>query len=244
MCRVGSSPLTRGKLDSQVQTLQTLRLIPAHAGKTRTRTSSTSVSRAHPRSRGENASELSEGLTPTGSSPLTRGKQVCRLTQSARVRLIPAHAGKTGTPRGLPPPEGAHPRSRGENVARRSVIVSLTGSSPLTRGKPSCPSSQRFPWWLIPAHAGKTVGTNHGGTGTTGSSPLTRGKPPGKPGDHHSCVAHPRSRGENQNERRNERYTGGSSPLTRGKREMPRSPDRTDRLIPAHAGKTAGQRLR
>ena len=240
MCRVGSSPLTRGKLDSQVQTLQTLRLIPAHAGKTRTRTSSTSVSRAHPRSRGENASELSEGLTPTGSSPLTRGKQVCRLTQSARVRLIPAHAGKTGTPRGLPPPEGAHPRSRGENVARRSVIVSLTGSSPLTRGKPSCPSSQRFPWWLIPAHAGKTVGTNHGGTGTTGSSPLTRGKRPvsgsgsssrglipahaGKTtvsGDRaHERRAHPRSRGENSASRLPSSRLPGSSPLTRGKHSI------------------------
>ena len=51
----GSSPLTRGKLDSQVQILQTLRLIPAHAGKTVFMIVVVATETAHPRSRGENS---------------------------------------------------------------------------------------------------------------------------------------------------------------------------------------------
>ena len=71
----GSSPLTRGKPDQHGVVSPTVGLIPAHAGKTRAKTSSTSPSRAHPRSRGENV----------GLSRLSGG----------RPRLIPAHAGKT-----------------------------------------------------------------------------------------------------------------------------------------------------
>ena len=51
---IGSSPLTRGKQSFADGFDGASGLIPAHAGKTRTRTSSTSASRAHPRSRGEN----------------------------------------------------------------------------------------------------------------------------------------------------------------------------------------------
>ena len=50
----GSSPLTRGKHDVRDRRLPGRGLIPAHAGKTRTRASRRPLSRAHPRSRGEN----------------------------------------------------------------------------------------------------------------------------------------------------------------------------------------------
>ena len=70
----GSSPLTRGKPGQSLCIAVRPGLIPAHAGKTRTRTSSTCLVRAHPRSRGENhASHLPRRPLP-GSSPLTRGK--------------------------------------------------------------------------------------------------------------------------------------------------------------------------
>ena len=51
---VGSSPLTRGKLDKVRGHQGHGGLIPAHAGKTRIATSVWSLSTAHPRSRGEN----------------------------------------------------------------------------------------------------------------------------------------------------------------------------------------------
>ena len=52
--KLGSSPLTRGKLIAAIAMLVTYGLIPAHAGKTSPRGVSSVCPRAHPRSRGEN----------------------------------------------------------------------------------------------------------------------------------------------------------------------------------------------
>ena len=72
----GSSPLTRGKRLSR-STRQIVRwLIPAHAGKTPRNYPHYEMSRAHPRSRGENAMWIGGGQNFGGSSPLTRGKPV------------------------------------------------------------------------------------------------------------------------------------------------------------------------
>ena len=54
--QTGSSPLTRGKHARRSRRVDRRRLIPAHAGKTRSRHGSAATSTAHPRSRGENAS--------------------------------------------------------------------------------------------------------------------------------------------------------------------------------------------
>ena len=70
---------------------------------------------------------------------------------------------------------------------------------------------------LIPAHAGKT--------GYSSAWRVVR-------------AAHPRSRGENSACRSELFASCGSSPLTRGKRKKPGRERITDRLIPAHAGKT------
>ena len=50
----GSSPLTRGKHDQSASTVGEIRLIPAHAGKTRPCSPPSTTEAAHPRSRGEN----------------------------------------------------------------------------------------------------------------------------------------------------------------------------------------------
>ena len=173
--------------------------------------------RAHPRSRGENLGRRFLSLFATGSSPLTRGKQL-EFVPELKFAL-------------------AHPRSRGENVQPATTAQIDAGSSPLTRGKHDgtdrCDGLIR----LIPAHAGKTLsvirtaappmahprsrGENRrrcdATDSTTGSSPLTRGKQDlgyrcdgliglipahaGKtcPDLSHTTIrqAHPRSRGEN-----------------------------------------------
>ena len=72
--RLGSSPLTRGKLDGHVAHLDGDRLIPAHAGKTSCACRAAAARAAHPRSRGENRPTKNTSLLPAGSSPLTRGK--------------------------------------------------------------------------------------------------------------------------------------------------------------------------
>ena len=113
----GSSPLTRGKLAYRVKTFAQLRLIPAHAGKTRGEHGRCRAAQAHPRSRGENVSPSARRAVARGSSPLTRGKRRLTRSELAHARLIPAHAGKTPHRRAHDRQTGAHPRSRGENHA-------------------------------------------------------------------------------------------------------------------------------
>ena len=74
--------------------------------------------------------------------------------------------------------------------------MSMTGSSPLTRGKQRIRPAGRRDAGLIPAHAGKTV------------RPSTEEDP---------HPAHPRSRGENIQTTVQTVAGWGSSPLTRGK---------------------------
>ena len=216
------------------------------------------MSRAHPRSRGENWVRLSCPGSATGSSPLTRGKRQVRRCSLGLLGLIPAHAGKT---------------SRGADMRGR-----IAGSSPLTRGKHLCPVSRPPLPGLIPAHAGKTLTSqprswarpahprsrgendrvdrlaiNH-----VGSSPLTRGKlvslatldpsrglipahagkTQGITARPHFGTAHPRSRGENDSRPNAFMTPFGSSPLTRGKLGVLVSCLIDPGLIPAHAGKT------
>ena len=152
----GSSPLTRGKLRPARARPPVPRLIPAHAGKTSRVVSTDGIKGAHPRSRGENGVVPMLGGVEGGSSPLTRGKRLDFGDGGHCHGLIPAHAGKTehATPRR--PAHGAHPRSRGENAELGFQKVGGSGSSPLTRGKPTRASRCLARLGLIPAHAGKT----------------------------------------------------------------------------------------
>ena len=174
---LGSSPLTRGKLNDLSNAQRVKRLIPAHAGKTPCQSPHQNPTTAHPRSRGENSARRRFALRAAGSSPLTRGKHMDSEAALFAFRLIPAHAGKTGTSSTLFTTERAHPRSRGENLSGLIFLFFGLGSSPLTRGKRMPPRSPRPPGRLIPAHAGKTI-----------LAAL----------DRLEAEAHPRSRGENR----------------------------------------------
>ena len=153
---IGSSPLTRGKRPHGDPRRYRRGLIPAHAGKTCPRTRRAWAAPAHPRSRGENFRCCLAAILSDGSSPLTRGKRSCRAFAKKVGRLIPAHAGKTGSvwvPRRA---SAAHPRSRGENSKLVAQDASVSGSSPLTRGKLNGATTGADATRLIPAHAGKT----------------------------------------------------------------------------------------
>ena len=233
----GSSPLTRGKPVEHLRDRRPRRLIPAHAGKTRTRGPTHRRTKAHPRSRGENRGPHAALFVRGGSSPLTRGKPNRRLSHRPgsgsspltrgklhvprlaipRGRLIPAHAGKTDRIAPSLTLRTAHPRSRGENTRARASSMSTCGSSPLTRGKRRQHQGRQRPVRLIPAHAGKTIVVAIGAL---------------------VAAAHPRSRGENMQAAMQLTRDNGSSPLTRGKRGGSPATRVGDRLIPAHAGKT------
>ena len=214
----GSSPLTRGKRIESSRFDTSFGLIPAHAGKTVTRCMCDSMLAVHPRSRGENRQRPRQSRPRSGSSPLTRGKPDQSEVSLARLRLIPAHAGKTRARSPTWPATRAHPRSRGENMYRSSSSHPTAGSSPLTRGKREVAKVRGCDLGLIPAHAGKTVGEE-------------------LPGQ--IMWAHPRSRGENPRSNGSPTSIGGSSPLTRGKPRYRAMRARRRWLIPAHAGKTA-----
>ena len=172
---------------------------------------------AHPRSRGENVIAGFVAIHTPGSSPLTRGKPTSAKPASLSQRLIPAHAGKTHDDSAARNSGRAHPRSRGENSRIACASSTVSGSSPLTRGKPCSGMPLGVGSGLIPAHAGKTPGHY--------SPSFTSG-------------AHPRSRGENRIAPPVGIEPTGSSPLTRGKLGALSGPVRGRRLIPAHAGKT------
>ena len=138
-CARGSSPLTRGKPIDEVTDNGAYRLIPAHAGKTPCQTVRFPLTRAHPRSRGENNSRPQRSHRRCGSSPLTRGKHSEGDEGADCAGLIPAHAGKTSPLTVGVADSWAHPRSRGENQPCQTPGRSLLGSSPLTRGKLSRP---------------------------------------------------------------------------------------------------------
>ena len=217
----GSSPLTRGKPRPPPGGRSAPWLIPAHAGKTDSGNRSWIISRAHPRSRGENG-KIGGGLgAHQGSSPLTRGKHRHLHGDFLLQRLIPAHAGKTPCYTLVTGVFRAHPRSRGENNLVARCPGCAAGSSPLTRGKLGADVGDAGQVGLIPAHAGKTFRW-YFGLFYTG--------------------AHPRSRGENLVSGQGHALAQGSSPLTRGKLACGLAGRASGRLIPAHAGKTGRPR--
>ena len=221
LCATGSSPLTQGKLVRFAPGKVHQGLIPAHAGKTSSFSWLLRRSAAHPRSRGENSRVVMMVPFRGGSSPLTRGKLRHLLLPPMVPGLIPAHAGKTDSCRPSCRIHRAQPRSRGENILTRKCASIWRGSSPLTRGKPSCGHVFVLARGLIPAHAGKTC---------------PGGRAWARPG------AHPRSRGENFSATSIIRKRRGSSPLTRGKLLPSLIATLDGGLIPAHAGKTRAGR--
>ena len=233
----GSSPLTRGKHLHRHPLASRRGLIPAHAGKTRPRYTPRRTRRAHPRSRGENASDAERNESPQGSSPLTRGKRGDTPACPAFLGLIPAHAGKTSDPASWCGRTWAHPRSRGENPVRRRRSCCALGSSPLTRGKQQLLLHHGIPRGLIPAHAGKTRGPGYG-MRVGQAPPRSREENSSDPWRRQRSRAHPHSRGENPKVVVFDNLMDGSSPLTRGKPIRVLAVRGDLGLIPAHTGKT------
>ena len=154
---LGSSPQVRGKPARSYQVRPAGRLIPAGAGKTKTRLiCACVVIPAHPRRCGENDVGHMYITDQTGSSPQVRGKRELAFSFESAARLIPAGAGKTKAPSHRTPLSTAHPRRCGENMVMPLFTCLLVGSSPQVRGKRRVRSGARGRGRLIPAGAGKT----------------------------------------------------------------------------------------
>ena len=131
----GSSPRMRGKPSSWLTQAIWPGLIPAHAGKTCSKLLPARCDRAHPRACGENCFVSVDAEGDAGSSPRMRGKPKAGMPIAAKVRLIPAHAGKTSLSEGWEIRSAAHPRACGENTPPAWLATWSAGSSPRMRGK-------------------------------------------------------------------------------------------------------------
>ena len=89
----GSSPHTRGTPGNCRTILQTARFIPAYAGNAAGSGGGNPVQPVHPRIRGERSYLVWFCRDAPGSSPHTRGTQVCEFIALCRGRFIPAYAG-------------------------------------------------------------------------------------------------------------------------------------------------------
>ncbi len=152
----GSSPLTRGGPEKNINLLHAKGLIPAYAGRTYTPLRNMRKAAAHPRLRGADAGIWIAAGAFCGSSPLTRGGRVTSINHKCVRRLIPAYAGRTLGSVNAAAGCGAHPRLRGADVLTRPSFAALDGSSPLTRGGLIDLFTDPDDVGLIPAYAGRT----------------------------------------------------------------------------------------
>ena len=113
----------------------TIRITPAHAGKTTYVAQFNGLSADHPRACGENSVGKVVFLEALGSPPRMRGKPCCFLPDAGFRRITPAHAGKTGDSEKGDLNGTDHPRACGENFALRVAVGREVGSPPRMRGK-------------------------------------------------------------------------------------------------------------
>ena len=146
-----------------------------------------------------------------------RGKRTGCSVASWPVRIIPAHAGQTCTPRTSCDFPQDHPRACGANACMTGVIDNVDGSSPRMRGKLDIELHGVGYRRIIPAHAGQT--RNHEDHG-------------------HLRTDHPRACGANLGCLWSIPGSNGSSPRMRGKRFPAYASGGRNRIIPAHAGQT------
>ena len=146
-----------------------------------------------------------------------RGKPDHDVQRDVRHRIIPAHAGQTGSASRQRPPAPDHPRACGANVCIDPRGPSAAGSSPRMRGKHLIGAGGPRGLRIIPAHAGQT------------DPWYTRRR---------CSPDHPRACGANDSLYHRLDFAHGSSPRMRGKPNGGRHIGCNDRIIPAHAGQT------
>ena len=111
----GSSPRMRGKRCHILHGGWYMRIIPAHAGQTRSWRRRSQATSDHPRACGANSMTCATCFHGCGSSPRMRGKLANRMLCVPVCRIIPAHAGQTCEASSCSPVTADHPRACGAN---------------------------------------------------------------------------------------------------------------------------------
>ena len=165
----------RGKRDVGHAQVHDGRIIPAHAGQTRSARSPAKPPPDHPRACGANNTGPAQAASDIGSSPRMRGKRTMEFWTPLAGRIIPAHAGQTRRHVGIDRAAADHPRACGANGDHSKTLRNSFGSSPRMRGKRYTLKIPYSAVRIIPAHAGQTT-YGMGGAPPNGSSPRMRGK--------------------------------------------------------------------
>ena len=133
---VGSPPHARGRPEGEFLDVQTGRITPACAGKTR--------------------SLCARFAGRGGSPPHARGRLIVSPYESADERITPACAGKTTNAWETHNENGDHPRMRGEDLAHMTYPSIGLGSPPHARGRHDGNEVRHAGKRITPACAGKT----------------------------------------------------------------------------------------
>ena len=213
----GSSPRRRGGRWRREHNRRGRGVIPAQAGRTLRRDTTSAVGRGHPRAGGADlqGGQLFGGVQ--GSSPRRRGGRRREADDDHRLGVIPAQAGRTRAGVRVPGKTRGHPRAGGADSTGPVMHSYLYGSSPRRRGgRLGCDDRNGLPG-VIPAQAGRTPRL-------VGVKLPTRG--------------HPRAGGADCRSLLRPVVRWGSSPRRRGGLGQEWGTGRLVGVIPAQAGRT------
>ena len=146
----------RGTLPFIFSRMESLGIIPAHAGNTPAPHGQHNPRRDHPRTCGEHFIAFRFDVPSRGSSPHMRGTPFAQASQYNYLGIIPAHAGNTFCWDEMLETTKDHPRTCGEHKRPRNALQMKKGSSPHMRGTQSVRKIIQRGAGIIPAHAGNT----------------------------------------------------------------------------------------
>ena len=145
----------RGKEDRKLAPLDTARITPAYAGKSRFFLSVCVCRKDHPRVCGEKSLQQITKFSERGSPPRMRGKENTTEKTEKRARITPAYAGKSRSFLSVSVCRKDHPRVCGEKFLTSYQKRKVLGSPPRMRGKASPNCSLTIVLGITPAYAGK-----------------------------------------------------------------------------------------
>ena len=153
----GSPPHMRGKVAGTRHGVPTLRITPAHAGKSMAFGPVSIGGRDHPRVCGEKRAFSAAGGAWAGSPPHVWGKGAEVCNKLVNVGITPAYAGKSAYSSSSSGVQWNHPRVCGEKHIDHDTVTAQIGSPPRVRGKVRLPASAVRSAGITPACAGKRL---------------------------------------------------------------------------------------
>ena len=131
-------------------------ITPACAGKRACDQPTDRAEEDHPRVCGEKKTLSGGHLTPAGSPPRVRGKELFEFFKTTSCRITPACAGKSLIPILSPLYMKDHPRVCGEKFDTLFSVEGSPGSPPRVRGKGGIKGPATRAGGITPACAGKS----------------------------------------------------------------------------------------